>query len=112
MPRIHTISIMLAIALISFVTIASGFSIGDAGYDTSRVGPSNAICERKLYNITVSANNTVFKGPLGHGANAVSSCPLNMINVLTVIHRQSESNHSLISLCPICLSRPISAMHT
>jgi len=33
----------------------------DAGYDTSRVGPSNAKCSRQTYEITVTSENTVFE---------------------------------------------------
>ena len=32
-----------------------------AGYDTSRVGPSNANCKRDSYQISVSSDNIVFK---------------------------------------------------
>lgn len=67
---------MLTVALISFLyaTIVRGVAIGGAGYDTSRVGPSNAICKRQLYNVTVSANNTVFAS-LSNSANEVGSHP-------------------------------------
>ncbi|KZP02488.1 alpha/beta-hydrolase [Athelia psychrophila] len=35
-------------------------SIGGAGYDTSRVGPDNADCERVTYNLSIESNNTIF----------------------------------------------------
>lgn len=35
--------------------------INPAGYDTSRVGPANANCQRQTYKLNVTSNNVVFK---------------------------------------------------
>lgn len=40
---------------------ASTGSVGNPGYN-ARVGPSNANCTRQYYDITVTANSTVFQG--------------------------------------------------
>ncbi|KZP10712.1 alpha beta-hydrolase [Athelia psychrophila] len=54
-------SVLSAFAL-SAPCLAAGVaaSIGGAGYDTSRVGPDNADCERVTYKLSIESNNTVF----------------------------------------------------
>ncbi|KAF7977400.1 hypothetical protein HWV62_4029 [Athelia sp. TMB] len=49
-------------------TTADSF-VGGAGYNTSRVGPSNANCERQTYHISTSANNTAFVSALSKSTN-------------------------------------------
>ena len=45
-------------------------SVNPAGYDTSRVGPANAECQRQTYQLNVTSNNIVFND-VDPNANAV-----------------------------------------
>ncbi|KAF7983025.1 hypothetical protein HWV62_24668 [Athelia sp. TMB] len=51
--------LFIGASLAELVTAATG----GAGYDTSRLGPSNAICERKTYTVSAQAYNKVYKTP-------------------------------------------------
>ena len=42
-----------------------------AGYDTSRVGPSNADCNRQVYQLNVTSNNIVFNDQIKPNPNEV-----------------------------------------
>ncbi|KAF7983036.1 hypothetical protein HWV62_24690 [Athelia sp. TMB] len=52
--------LFIGASLTELVTAARG----GAGYDTSRLGPSNAICRRKTYIVSAQANNSVYEAPL------------------------------------------------
>lgn len=43
-----------------------------AGYDTSRLGPSNANCDRQVYQLSVTSNNVAFKDQIKPNMNEVS----------------------------------------
>ena len=59
----------LASAALSIPTVTGG-----AGYDTSRVGPDNANCNRQTYQLDITSNNIVFKN-VDSNANTVGSLP-------------------------------------
>ena len=52
-------------------TAASDQGNNTAGYDTSRVGPSNAICVRDTYQLDITSNNIQFRD-VDSNANQVS----------------------------------------
>ena len=69
--RLATRNIYL-LGLASLVTAAEfNPETNPAGYDTSRVGPSNANCQRQNYQLSISSNNVVFKN-VDSNANQVS----------------------------------------
>ena len=53
--------------------------IGGAGYDTSRIGPDNANCQRQNYSIDVTSNNVVFKNVDSNANTASTLSPLTNI---------------------------------
>lgn len=59
------------VAIFSYFSPLVASTTGGAGYDTSRVGPSNAICERKLYELEISSNNIVYVPELSPTVNEV-----------------------------------------
>jgi hypothetical protein len=61
-------ALFLSIPCLAVVVVAS---MGGAGYDTSRVGPSNADCDRKTYQLNINSNNTVFDSSLSSTINEV-----------------------------------------
>ncbi|KAF7973031.1 hypothetical protein HWV62_16304, partial [Athelia sp. TMB] len=55
------VSILSALALSApWAASLVAASIGGAGYDTSRVGPSNADCTRTTYQLAIESNTTAF----------------------------------------------------
>lgn len=66
MLRIFTAGILP----LSFGVLASARTSG-AGYDTSRVGPENANCDRKAYELKIESNATVFDDILSSSVNEV-----------------------------------------
>lgn len=58
--------------VISYLAVGVAASMGGAGYNTTRVGPSNADCERKIYTLEIESNNTVFDPSLTSNINEVS----------------------------------------
>ena len=57
------------------------FTSNLAGYDTSRVGPSNADCQRQSYQLSILTNNTFFQN-VDSNANQVSC---NVPNSATIL---------------------------
>ena len=54
---------LLLLGTTAFANAAGGAAGSGAGYDTSRLGPSNAECKRQIYQLNVTSNNIVFKIP-------------------------------------------------
>lgn len=52
---------ILLVVATSFVEANGGAAGSGAGYDTSRLGPSNANCDRKIYYLNVTSDNVVFR---------------------------------------------------
>lgn len=52
---------------------SQNFTGNPVGYDTSRVGPSNANCQRRACRLSVAGNNTMFQNV---DLNANQVCPL------------------------------------
>lgn len=71
----HPLSVLLSLPLFA-VFVAAGD--GGAGYNTSRVGPSNADCERKTYAVKIDSNNTVFDRELSSSVNEVLDPPISL----------------------------------
>ena len=76
-------TLFIGAGLIELVTAAA---IGGAGYDTSRLGPSNAVCERKTYTVSAQANNTVYETPLSPNISEVSYLSRSSCSVLTLTY--------------------------
>lgn len=55
----------------SFVEATGGAAGSGAGYDTSRLGPSNANCDRKIYHLNVTSDNVVFNDQIKSDLNQV-----------------------------------------
>lgn len=51
---------ILLVVATSFVEANGGAAGSGAGYDTSRFGPSNANCDRKIYHLNVTSDNVMF----------------------------------------------------
>ena len=52
-------------------TTSQNFTWNLAGYNTSRIGPSNANCTRSMYQLNVTSENKVFQN-VNFNANQVS----------------------------------------
>ncbi|KAF7980121.1 hypothetical protein HWV62_39543 [Athelia sp. TMB] len=69
-------------------------AIGGAGYDTSRLGPSNALCERKVYTVSAQANNTVYETPLSPNISESVLSRVWIDFVVSALTSSSASNFS------------------
>ena len=52
-----------------------------AGYDTSRVGPSNANCVRQTYQLEISSDNVVFKDVDSNANQVMLQCIYNSVEM-------------------------------
>ncbi|KAF7980110.1 hypothetical protein HWV62_39521 [Athelia sp. TMB] len=80
--------------IVASLTELVAAAIGGAGYDTSRLGPSNAICERKTYTVSAQAKNTVYKTPLSPN---ISESLLSRVWIDFVVSTSTSSSASNFS---------------
>lgn len=62
---------ILLVVAASFVEANGGAAGSGAGYDTSRLGPLNANCDRKIYYLDVTSDNVVFNDRIKPDLNQV-----------------------------------------
>lgn len=87
MPSILTRQ-LCSLALVASALSASTLIRRDAngaGYDTSRVGPDNANCQRQTYQMNITSNNIVFQD-VDSNANTVCSTILRSFACLNSAH--------------------------
>ncbi|KAF7980133.1 hypothetical protein HWV62_39567 [Athelia sp. TMB] len=82
--------LFIGASLTELVTAA----IGGAGYDTSRLGPSNALCERKIYTVSAQANNTVYETPISPNISESVLSRVWIDFVVSALTSSSASNFS------------------
>ncbi|KAF7980111.1 hypothetical protein HWV62_39523 [Athelia sp. TMB] len=82
--------LFIGASLTELVTAA----IGGAGYDTSRLGPSNAVCERKTYTVSAQANNTVYEAPLSPNISESALSRVWIDFIVSTLTASSASNFS------------------